>query len=152
MQIWLTIDYHGDRVLAFAPEKVLDKVKDFFPQAEFDKTDYGLREVDRMTGFANERVSEERRADMIEQIRGKYRRNGPTYKFSVALGGGAKIDGHARRYSVRFACEPDFDAATEKTVIELPRSIKYGEISSDRKTECFCVPDEFSETRWFLPR
>jgi hypothetical protein len=150
MQIWLTIDYHGDDVLAFAPEKILDRVEQYFPQAEFDMTDYGWEEVDRMTEFANERIPEERRESVIEQIRGKYRRNSPTYKFKIALSDGAEISDHARRYSVRFASEKDFAAATEKTIIELLQSFKYGEISSDTKTEYFCVPDEISKTKWSL--
>jgi hypothetical protein len=150
MQIWLTIDPHGDGVLTFDPGKVLDRLAEYLPEADIDPIDYGWEEIEKITKLANEQCAEPTRSTIINQIVGKNRRNGPTYKFRIATREAAEINGHARRYSIRFACDKVFNAAAEKKIIEFLKSLKYGEISSDTKTEYFCVPDEPSNTKWFL--
>jgi hypothetical protein len=150
MNIWLTIDYHGDGVLCFDPGKVPEKVEEYFPQVEIDPIGYGWEEAERFTEFADDGLFHDSDASIINQIRGKYGRNSPTYKFKVKTDNTAEINGHARRYSVRFTSENIFDAATEKRIIEFPGSLKYGEIYSDTKTDNFCVPKNILVNKWIL--
>jgi hypothetical protein len=152
MNIWLNIDYHDGGVLTFDPGKILDRVEEYFPQVEIDPTDYGWEEVERLTNFFNEQFAEPNRSSIINSIRGKYRRNSPTYKFKILMSDAMEINGHARRYSVRFACEKVFDVTTEKTIIKLMQSLNYGEITSDTKTEYFCVQEMTFVNKWTLEK
>lgn len=126
------IDYWGEGVATFAPEKVLDKVAQWFPGVTVDPVDYSQEEVDKISKFVQETGSPaplaEKRAFMIKQIQEKNRRNGPTFKFSFDSKNGKKINGHTRRYSVSFSSEGEIDDETQNKIIEFLKSLNLGEI------------------------
>jgi hypothetical protein len=80
------IAYWTESVACFDPEKVLGKLVEAFPQVQIDPTDYAEEELNRIRQFAQEHIeSEERRLNMIRQITGKARRNGPGYHFTCEV-------------------------------------------------------------------
>ena len=127
MKITAKIAVSGEGVATFAPEKVLDRLKQWFPNVIIDPKDYSQDEVDKITKFVQE-TEPERRAFMIEQIKRKSRQNGPTYKFTFESQTGQMIEGYARRYSVYFISEEKIDDETQKKIVEFLESLKLGEI------------------------
>lgn len=150
MRIGISIDYWADEVLTFDPEKILFKLKKYFPQVEIDKTDYSRKEVERVTKFANENISEPDRSKMINQVHGKNRANGPAFLFKIPINENIQINGRVQRYSISFKSEEDFNLETEKTIIDFLKSLKYGKIESDTKTENFINSDKDSKKCWLL--
>ncbi len=127
MEIRSQIDPSGEGVAVFDPSKVLDRLEQYFPKVDIDPKDYSQEDVDKITKFVQE-TDPEKKAFLITSYRDKNRRNGPTYKFSLNLVNGIKIEGHARRYSVAFRSEGEVDEETRNKIIEFLESLKLGEI------------------------
>src|SRR2546429_113641 len=94
--------YWDDHVATFDPEKVVGRLLAAFPDAVVDPTDYSEREVERVLARLEEQaVLEPARTTLIQQIKGKARRNGPTYHVAVPAGR-LWVKGWAQRYRVGF--------------------------------------------------
>jgi hypothetical protein len=127
MKITAQIDFWGEGVATFAPDKVIDRLEQWFPTVIIDPKDYSQDEVDQITNFVQQ-AEPEKRAYMIEQIKRKNRHNGPTYRFTFESQTGQMIEGYARRYSVYFMSEEEIDDATQNKIVEFLESLKLGEI------------------------
>lgn len=57
MRIESNIEYWTDKFLTFDPEKIINKLSEYFPQIECDSTDYSFAEFERFINYANERIA-----------------------------------------------------------------------------------------------
>lgn len=128
MRISATIDYWGEGVTTFDPEKVLTRLESWFPQIIIDSTDYGQAEVERITLFAKSNFPENRYLEMSRQIQEKNRRNGPVFQFSIELEGGEKINGYAKRYEVAFNSENEINNSIKQTIYQFLKTLSNAEI------------------------
>ncbi len=150
MRIAAEIKYWSDEVLTFDPEKVLGKLREIFPQMEVDTLDYSLDELERFIKYANEKIPEPNRSRMINSMRGKNWANGPSFRFQIDIDENSKLNGYAKRYTIAFLSESEIDSDTENKIINFLKSLKYGTIRSNTKTEYFCKPDENHQDHWLL--
>lgn len=126
MRISCTLRYGSDSVVCFDPEKVLVQLLKRFPDGEVDHTDLAAAEVERFREFLDTQpdMTDERRATMLRQIRGKARRNGPRYSFTLP----GDITGYTGRYSIDFWHESEIDPTLEKQIVEFLQSLKIGTV------------------------
>lgn len=150
MRIEAAIDYWGDDVLTFDPEKVVVRLKSYFDEVVIDPKDYSYDELERFIKYADEKIEEPNRSKMIASMKGKSRTNGPAFKFKIPLENNVVVTGVAARYRVEFNCEQDFDAKVEKRIVEFLKSLKYGEIRSNTQTNLFGELSETFENHWLL--
>lgn len=150
MRIEASIDYWDESVLTFDPEKVVVRVRDYFPQVVIEPKDYSMDELERVTKFANENFEEPRRSKIITSIRGKNWTNGPSFRFKTPLENEIEITGYSQRYCIAFESKRGIDLEIENTIIDFLKSLKYGEISSDTETNNFCKPHEDQKEHWLL--
>lgn len=120
------VDYWGDGVGCFDPERVLGRLKRAFPTVVIDPTDHQDIRLQRELGFWGQVEDAALRETLVRQSRGLARRAGPTYRFEVPLGGGERVTGHARRYSVGFDLPSGVDPAFRARVVAFLRSLSLG--------------------------
>jgi hypothetical protein len=129
MNIEVEIPYWGPQVATFDPEKVLRRLKEQFPEAEIDPTDWAEREVASLDAFLEQRcVPPETKDAMRRQIRGKARRNGPVYRFKLADGVGTAIEGYSSRYRVVFRSAHDVEEECRSRIADFLRSLGLGNL------------------------
>jgi hypothetical protein len=129
MDIAVEIPYWGPQVATFDPEKVLCRLKEHFPEAEIDPTDWTEREVASLNAYLQERAITARHKDpMRSQIRGKARRNGPLYRFRLTDGSGAEIQGYSSRYRVVFRSDHDINEVFRRRITDFLRSLGLGNL------------------------
>jgi hypothetical protein len=129
MDIEVEIPYWGPQVGTFDPEKVLWRLKEQFPTAEIDRTDWAEREVASLDTYLEERaVPPEQKDTMRRQIRGKAQRNGPVYRFKLSDGFGAEIEGYSSRYRVVFRSSHDIDECFRSRITDFLRSLGLGNL------------------------
>ena len=129
MNIQVVIKYWESGVATYDPEKVLWGLKEHFPEAEIDTTDWAQREVDSLDSFLDQRsLAPETKQTMSRQIRGKARRNGPVYRFRLTDGGGAVIEGYSSRYRVVFRSAHGVDEGFRSRITEFLRSLELGNL------------------------
>lgn len=74
------IEYWGAGVAVFDPEKVINRLLTEFPGSSVDPIDYSDAEVQRVEQFlSNSDATEKTRESMLRSVKGKEKRNGPTY-------------------------------------------------------------------------
>lgn len=150
MRIEANIEYWDDNVLTFDPEKVIGKLRKYFPQTIVDPKDYSMDELERFIKYANDNVSEPNRSRVIASMRGKNWANGPTFRFRILGESEREITGYAKRYCVAFESKQDIDFKIEKAIIEFLKSLKYGEIRSNTQTKHFCKPQNDFRDYWLV--
>ncbi len=150
MEIEVSIDYWGEEVLTFDPEKVLWRLKNYFQQIEIDPIDYSFDELERFITYSNEKVYEPTRSMVIASRKGKNRTSGPVFRFQIPVTDKLKIKGYAKRYTVAFNFEWIADEALEEKIIVFLKSLNYGEIRSDTQTKKFCIPHKELKNNWTL--
>jgi hypothetical protein len=129
MDIDVEIPYWGPQVATFDPENVLWRLKEQFPEAEIDPTDWAEREVASLDAYLEERaVRPEQKDTMKSQIRGKARRNGPVYRFKLTDGLGAEIEGYSSRYRVVFRSAHDIEEGFRSRITDFLRSLGSGNL------------------------
>jgi hypothetical protein len=129
MNIEVEIPYWGPQVATFDPEKVLWRLKEQFPEAAIDRTDWAEREVASLDAFLDERaVPPVQKDTMKRQIRGKARRNGPVYKFKLTDGLGPEIEGYSSRYRVVFRSANDIEEGFRSRITDFLRSLGLGNL------------------------
>jgi hypothetical protein len=129
MNIEVVIKYRGPGVATFDPEKVLWRLKEQFPEAEINTTDWAEREVASLDSFLEERaIAPETKETMRKQIRGKARRNGPVYKFKLVDGKGATIEGQSSRYRVVFRSAHDIEETFRQQITDFLRGLELGNV------------------------
>jgi hypothetical protein len=129
MDIEVEIPYWGPQVATFDPEKVLWRLREQFPEAEIDPTDWAEREVASLDAYLEERaVRLDQKDTMKSQIRGKARRNGPVYRFKLTDKLGAVIEGYSSRYRVVFRSAHDIDEGFRSRITDFLRSLGLGNL------------------------
>jgi hypothetical protein len=129
MNIQAVIEYRGSTVATFDPEKVIWRLKEHFPEANIDTTDWAQREVASLDLFLEGRsIDPETKQTMMRQIRGKSRRNGPVFRFNFADGHGAAIEGYSSRYRVVFRSADDVEEACRQRITAFLRSLELGSV------------------------
>jgi hypothetical protein len=129
MDIETVIEYSGPQVATFDPEKVLWRLKDQFPEADIDTTDWAEREVTSLDFFLAQRsIAPAKKDQMRSQIRGKARRSGPVYKFKLADGDGNTIEGCSSRYRVAFRSAYDIEEGFRRRITDFLRSLGLGDL------------------------
>jgi hypothetical protein len=129
MYLGARIDYWGNDVATFDPEKVVWRLLEVFPAACIDWTDRAEKEVASLDQFLEKSDSSPEVKDtMRRQIRGKARRNGPCYRFRFDDGDGHPIDGRAGRYSVCFRSEEIVNEDTRRRLIDFLKSLSLGKL------------------------
>jgi hypothetical protein len=132
--ILLCIDYWSESVICFDPEKVVGKFADAFPDIVIDWTNASELEVQRVQKFLmGSDASEETKATMLRQIKGKASRNGPVYNFQIPQGKGCFIKGQATRYSVTIHYEGTLPDQMKHQLVDLLRSLEAGKLSIDHE-------------------
>jgi hypothetical protein len=130
MNIQAEIKYWGLEVATFDPEKVLQRLKEQFPEADIDTTDWAESEVASLDSFLERRsVPAETSDAMRRQIRRKAVRNGPIYKFKLTDGDGISIEGYSSRYRVVFRSANDIDQKFCGRIIDFLRSLGLGNLT-----------------------
>jgi hypothetical protein len=126
------VDYWGDGIGCFDPERVLGSLRRAFPEAVIDLTDLQDVRLQRELGHWAQVEDTARRETLVRQSRGMARRNGPMYRFEIPTAGG-RVTGHARRYSVSFALPRDTDPELRARVVAFLRSLRLGapEVKTD---------------------
>ena len=103
----IQLDFWDDSVAAFEPAKVGRLLRQTFPDASIDPTDYQQIQLEReLKYWSREEIIPELRATLIRQSWGSYKTNGPTYRFMVPFPPSHQVRGHARRLSVSFWLPP----------------------------------------------
>jgi hypothetical protein len=126
MNIRAVIEYWGPGVATFDPGKVLWRLKQQFPEAEIDPTDWAEREVDSLDSFLEQRsIGLETKETMRSQIRGKALRNGPVYRFKLADRDGVAIEGVSSRYCVAFRSTHDIEEAFRQRITDFLQSLAW---------------------------
>jgi hypothetical protein len=129
MIIELTIDYWSAGVLCFDPEKVLAKVVKSLPRLVVNPTDWAEWEVEHVARDVQSRqLAEETRLVMLQQIKGKARRNGPVFNFHMVSDDGMTMNGHVSRYSIWIRIPAVIAPAYQDTIIDVLKSFGAGEI------------------------
>jgi hypothetical protein len=129
MNIEAVIEYRGSAVATFDPEKVIWRLKQHFPEANIDLTDWAEREVASLDLFLEERsIDPDAKQTMRSQIRGKARRNGPVFRFKFADRHGAAIEGYSSRYRVVFRSTDDVEEACVQRITDFLRSLELGNL------------------------
>ena len=136
MLIELTINYWSEGVLCFDPEKVAARLKIAIPHLVIDPTDWADREVEQIEHHVETHpLSTDRRHEMLRQIKGKARRNGPVFKLSLVTDDGRTLDGHASRYSTWIRIPTEIAQAYQERIVDVFKSFGAGEIRVSNDTE-----------------
>lgn len=99
MTFRITLPFGGEDIGCFNPQHFVALVTREFPETELDRTDWSADEVERIDAISlTSCASNETRSVIRRQIRGKSLRNGPTYRFTVTLPSGARLEGCVSRF------------------------------------------------------
>jgi hypothetical protein len=129
MTISALIDYWGPGVANFDPEKVLQRLKEQFPEATIDPTVWAEREVASLDSFVEQRaIAPDTKQTMRSQIRGKALRNGPVYRFKLPDGDGVAVEGYSSRYCVVFRSKHDIEQGFQRRIFEFLQSLELGNL------------------------
>ncbi len=149
MRIEAIIDYWEENVLSFDPEKILIRLRNFFPQVETDWIDQSRYRLERFFQTVKEKDLEPPLI-IVEKKWEVFSRNTPTFKFKLLTEPNIEITGLCNRWRIEFESQQKIEAETEKTIIEFLKSIRYGEIRSNIQTDFFCKIDEDNKNYWIL--
>jgi hypothetical protein len=149
MRIEIWIDYWEEGVLSFNPEKVLIQLRKYFPQVEIDWTDQSRVSLERFFEIAHEKGLTPPPM-IVEKHWELFSQNTPTFKFKFLTGTNTEITGLSSRWRIEFELERKVDSETEKTIIDFLKSLNYGEIRSNARTEYFCQPHKDFKDYWLL--
>jgi hypothetical protein len=98
--------YNHSSGLAFDPDKVIERVKESFPEAELIPGDQSQAEVQRAEAFLADKLQSEPLGGPASKIVASLKRkadvNGPSYAFRLPIHPGPAIDGLARIVGVQF--------------------------------------------------
>jgi hypothetical protein len=147
IEIWL--NYWSDEVLSFNPEKVIIRLRKYFPQVETDWKDQSRFWFEKFFQSVKEKGLEP--PDFI--IEDKWRlfaANSPTFLFRILTETNTEITGLSNRWQIEFESKQKFDSDTERTIIDFLKSLEYGKIKSNTQTEYFCRPHENIKDFWLL--
>ena len=129
MTLVAAISYGGEGVACFDPEKVLHRLQTSFPEAVIDPTERAEAEVAAIDAFLEQNnAAPETRDRMKAQIRGKARRNGPVYGFTLPVPEGTTIEGLASRYSVHFRADSAIDAVLQRRIVAFLEALGLGTV------------------------
>lgn len=122
------IQYSDDLSQGFDSDGVVRSLLDAFPEAVVDSTDHAQEEVRRLETFlASHDTSDENKRIMMNQIRGKAARNGPTYKFELT-GSVPPIVGYIKKWWVSFHSDAAFDPRLGDRILRFLTQLPKGEI------------------------
>ena len=129
MRIASSINYYSDDVATFDPEKVIERLRAAFPEAEVDPTDRSAEDVERVRQFVESQADadselREQQGALLAQARFKARHNGPVYSFRLA-----DIYGTASRYHVPFHCQTEIHPSVRKRIVAFLKSLKLGRVT-----------------------
>ena len=124
----MSIPWHDDTVVCFEPQKVMWRVKEWFPDSELDYTDYGEEKRQREKKFFSEQdIPEERLKSLLWQCDDNYRANSPSYRFQIPCDDGfGPIQGVSRRLVVSVVREVAPPKATQDRIEEFLRTFEIG--------------------------
>lgn len=131
--------YHHPSGVAFDPAKVVQKMRTYFPEATSLPGDQAVAEAERAEAF----FARELQADpegparkVVESLRRKARRYGPSCAFSIPLEDGRHIRGCARSVGVTFLSDGPLGEPIRDRLLEFLKSLGVGWIeasTSDRR-------------------
>lgn len=123
------IEYWGAGVAVFDPEKVINRLLTEFPGSSVDPIDYSDAEVQRVEQFlSNSDATEKTRESMLRSVKGKEKRNGPTYWCNVHLDDVGVVRGWARRYSIGFEAGSALSSAARERLLSFLRALELGTV------------------------
>lgn len=125
----LRLSYWDGGCGAFDPERVVNLVRQAFPDCVCPEIDHSEAAHERIKAFVGTSDSpEETKHTMLQQSLRKHRRNGPCYRFEIPLGSADRVLlGTANRYSVRISAKFDLTEAEQQTIRTFLQSLTLGE-------------------------
>lgn len=149
MRIEMWLNYWNDEVLSFNPEKIMVRLRKYFPQVETDWKDQSRFQFEKFL----QNVKEKGLEPPVFIIEDKWRllaENSPTFLFKILTEKNIEITGLVNRWRIEFESKQKIDSETEKIIIDFLKSLQYGEIKSNTQTEYFCRPLENYKDFWLL--
>ena len=132
----MSISWHDDTVICFEPQKVMWRVKEWFPEATLDYTDYGDVKRNREKAvFTDQVMEEDQRARLFDQCDDAYRVNSPSYRFQIPCDdGGGDVQGISRRLVVSVRRDTVPPSQVLKRLEDFLKSFEIGTFESRGET------------------
>nr|MCU0493767.1 hypothetical protein [Chloroflexaceae bacterium] len=132
----LHLDWWDDNVGVFEPELVLVHVYETFPNTILDFTDYQEQRLLRELAFWETNIADlEQRTAFIRQSKRNYRTNGPTFKFTIPFKPDWRVEGIARRLSIRLFLPAGFPLLYRQQLETFLRSLEMGRPTFEEETD-----------------
>lgn len=149
MRIESWINYWDEGFLTYNPEKIRGVFFEIFPTAVFDKTNFARFHLERFLQAVKEKELNPPEFIIDKKWELAFQ-NGPVFKFEIPLESDKKIRFSASRYRVTFESDSGFNDEIENKIIDFLKSLKYGRIRSNQRTENFTEPCEDFKDYWKL--
>lgn len=128
MHFDLTLHYWDGGCGAFDPERVVNLVRQAFPDCICPEVDHSEEEHERIKAFVGTSDSpKETREAMLRQSLRTHRRKGPLYRFQIPFPTPDRLlQGTASRYAVRIVAEFALTEPEQETIRSFLRSLTLG--------------------------